>query len=251
MVVGFCTSCMDCRWQLEQTLPVNLELMRGTPHFLALVDFNSRDDLDPLLRGQDEHRRAGRLLSFRTEQPTSFHMSQAKNAAHRLAMRRRPDVLFNLDADNFLHRDTLTALADLFSRRQDVYLHNWSGQWGDGSMGRIALRAQDWLRIGGYDETLLPMSWQDADLMIRCRALGLDYVHDGSGSGRPVANTVAQKLSAVRLPDQLRDASVAQALDYLTNTNFMLSLRRPIRLPLEDQRRFRGRLDGGQEEIEI
>ena len=207
MIVGFCTSCMDRRWQLEQTLPANLQLLRGTPHFIALVDFNSRDDLDLMLQGQDEHRRGGRLLSFRTEEPTYFHMSQAKNAAHRLALRRRPDILFNLDADNFLHRDTLTALEDLFSRRQDVYLHNWSGQWGDGTGGRIALRARDWIGLGGYDEAFQPMSWQDSDLMSRCRAAGLDYVHDGSGSGRPVANTIEQKLSALRLPDPARDSS--------------------------------------------
>jgi hypothetical protein len=192
MIVGFCTSCMNRRWQLEHTLPVNLELLRGTPHFVAVVDYHSVDDLGPFLRAQVEHRRAGRLLTFRTEEPTSFHMSRAKNAAHRLALRRRPHLLFNLDADNFLHRDTLTAIADLFLRRRDVYLHNWSGQWGDGTMGRIAMRAEDWLGLGGYDETFLPMSWQDADLMTRCRAVGLDYVHDSSGSGHPVANTIEQ-----------------------------------------------------------
>jgi hypothetical protein len=50
MIVGFCTSCMNRRWQLEQTLPANLELLRGTRHFLALVDYNSGDDLGSFLR---------------------------------------------------------------------------------------------------------------------------------------------------------------------------------------------------------
>jgi hypothetical protein len=251
MIVGFCTSCMNRRWQLEQTLPGNLEVLRGTPHFLAVVDYNSGDDIGSLLRAQDQHRRAGRLLSFRTDEPTSFHMSQAKNTAHRLALRRRPDILFNLDADNFLHRDTLTAIADLFSRKRDAYLHNWSGQWGDGTMGRIAMRAEDWVRLGGYDEAFLPMSWQDADLMTRCRAAGLDYVHDGSGSGRPVANTIEQKLTAVRLPERARDDSPPRALAHFTRANFILSLRRPIRLPMESQHRFRGRLDFGDGDVEI
>jgi hypothetical protein len=251
MIVGFCTSCMNRRWQLEQTLPVNLELLRGTPHFLAVVDYNSGDDLGPLLRAQDHHRSAGRLLSFRTDEPTSFHMSQAKNTAHRLALRRQPDILFNLDADNVLHRDTMTAIADLFSRKRDVYLHNWSGRWGDGTMGRIAMRAEDWVRLGGYDEAFLPMSWQDADLMTRCRAAGLDYVHDGSGSGRAVANTIEQKLNAVRLPDGARDLSPHRALADFTRANFMLSLRRPIRLRMQDHRRFRGRLDFEDGEVEV
>jgi hypothetical protein len=251
MIIGFCTSCMNRRWQLEQTLPANLELLRGTPHFLAVVDYNSADDLGACLRAQEPHRRDGRLLTFRTEEPDSFHMSLAKNTAHRLALRRRPDVLFSLDADNFLHRETLTAIDDLFARRRDVYLHNWSGHWGDGTMGRVALRAEDWLRVGGYDETFLPMSWQDADLMTRCRADGLEYVHDSSGCGRPVANTIEQKLASVRRPETLREAPARHTLNHFTEANFIHSLRRPIRLPLAAQRRFRGRVDFGEQEVEV
>jgi len=251
MIVGFCTSCMNRRWQLEQTLPANLELLRGTRHFLALVDYNSGDDLGSFLRTQDEHRRAERLLIFRTSQPASFHMSRAKNTAHRLALRRQPDVLFSLDADNFLHRDTLVAIADLFSRKRQAFLHNWSGRWGDGTMGRIAIRTEDWLRLGGYDEEFLPMSWQDADLMTRCRAAGLQYVHDGAGSGRPVANSIDQKLASVRLPDRMIGASPSRALAHFTEENFIHSLRRPILLDVERQQRFRGHLDFQDAEVEI
>jgi hypothetical protein len=250
VVVAFCTSCMNRRWQLAQTLAANLEALDGTAHFLAVVDYNSGDDLQSLLRAQGPHLAAGRLLTFRTEEPATFHMSQAKNTAHRLALRRQPDVLFNLDADNFIKADTLTAIQDLFTRKRDVFLHNWSGLWGDGTMGRIALRAEDWVRLGGYDEELLPMSWQDADLMTRCRAVGLRYVHDSSGSGRPVANSVAQKLASVRVPDQVSGEPPQQVLVHFTKENFIRSLRRPILQPLQSQRRFRGLL-GFDEHVEI
>jgi hypothetical protein len=250
MVVAFCTSCMNRRWQLAQTLEANLEALGGTDHFLAVVDHNSGDDLPSLLRAQGSHLATGRLLTFRTEEPATFHMSQAKNAAHRLALRRRPDVLFNLDADNFIKADTLTAIEDLFTRKRDVFLHNWSGRWGDGTMGRIALRAEDWVRLGGYDEEFLPMSWQDADLLTRCRAAGLRYVHDGSGSGRPVPNSIAQKLASVRVPDQMSGEQPQQVLAHFTAENFIRSLGRPILQPLESQRRFRGQLNF-EEEVEI
>src|SRR4051812_929184 len=102
MVIGFATSCMNRRWQLAYTLAHNLDLLRGTGHFLAVVDYGSRDDLQSLLRRFDRDVQLGTLLCFRTETPSRFHMSKAKNTAHRLALRRQPAVLFNLDADNFL-----------------------------------------------------------------------------------------------------------------------------------------------------
>lgn len=251
MVVAFCTSCMNRRWQLEQTLAANLDLLRGTPHFLAVVDYNSGDDLQSLLRAQADHLGAGRLLTFRTDEPATFHMSLAKNTAHRLALRRRPDVLFNLDGDNFINGDTLIAIEDLFSRKRGVFLHNWSGRWGDGTMGRVALRAEDWVALGGYDEEFLPMSWQDADLMTRCRAVGLRYVHDSSGCGRAIANSIDQKLLNVRLPDQAIGGRPDEVLGLFTEENFIRSLGRPVRQSFDSQRRFRGSLDFAETETSI
>src|SRR3954453_4582192 len=98
MVIAFCTPCMNRGWQLRRTLTENMAVIRSSGHFLTLCNYNSSDGLDDYLaasfRGDC---RAGDLVTFSTRQPGRFHASKAKNAAHRLALRRRPDVVFNLD----------------------------------------------------------------------------------------------------------------------------------------------------------
>lgn len=235
---------MNRRWQLERTLPANLEALRGTAHFLAVVDYNSGDGAVALLRAHDGAVAAGALTWFRTDEPTEFHASRAKNAAHRLALRRRPDVLFNLDADNFVTADTLRIVEQAFAGGAGC-LHEWTGQAWDGSFGRIALRAADWIALGGYDETLWGMGWQDVDLLYRARAAGLRYVHAGGAVTPPVDNTVADKLAYVAArPDGQADALAA--LREMGHQNLIRSLGRPARLSLDEQRRWHGVLDSGE-----
>lgn len=243
MIIGFATAAMNRRWQLEQTLAANLAVLRGTPHFLALCDYGSRDDLAGLLADFAADVARGTLTTFRTGEPRSFHMSVAKNTAHRLALRRRPDVLFNLDADNFISPATLAMCQQTFAAKGPACLHNWSRSFGDGSCGRIALPAAEWVALGGYDETLLPTSWQDIDLLFRARAVGLPYVFRDDGIGEPVCNTMEQKIAHVEPPAGMTGATAADLYRRMWVENVVQSLGRPVRLSFAEQRRFSGELD--------
>jgi hypothetical protein len=244
VIVGFCTTAMNRRWQIEQTLPVNLARLRETGCFLALCDYNSADDLQAFVRGFDNDLADGTLLYFHTGQPRGYHSSKAKNLAHRLAITRRPDVLFNLDADNYVSDQTLDIVAAALSGAGEACLHNWSTRDDDGSSGRIALRTDTWRRLGGYDETFAPASWQDLDLLMRCRAAGVPYVLDPRGVPPPVPNTMADKVRHLEPPG---DGSPPQPPDVryrdMFRHNVLASLARPSRLPLEQQQRFEGRLN--------
>ena len=193
MIVGFCTSAMNRRWQLERTLPVNLTWLRQTGSFLALCDFNSQDDLQGFIGRYDSDLADGTLIYFRTEQPRCYHGSKAKNLAHRLALIRQPDVLFNLDADNYLSGGTLPVVAGTLGSEPEACLHNWTTEDGDGTCGRVALRTRTWMALGGYDETFAPVSWQDLDLLMRCRAAGLRYVLESNGIPPPVPNDLTDR----------------------------------------------------------
>jgi hypothetical protein len=243
VVIGFCTPCMNRRWQLERTLPHNLELLRGTPHFQALCDYNSSDGLDDLIRTQ--HRNAcadGRLQYFHTSEPDRFHACRAKNLAHRLALLRGADVLFNLDADNFITAETVAVVSALFTSTPSSFFHQWSRVWDDGTFGRIALAAADWRRLGGYDETLEGMAWQDVDLLVRARAIGLQYHGHASGLRKPVPNSFAQKVANLGLIDATSEATALREFRRLNTENMLRSLARPIVLSLDKQQPFRGTL---------
>jgi hypothetical protein len=253
MVIAFCTAVMNRRWQLQMTLGLNLARLQGTPHFLALVDYNSSDGVADLVRPFSAEIQAGTLLHFHTVQPPHYHCSRAKNLAHRLALRRQPDVLFNLDGDNMLSDRTiplvLEALGGTGDGKEDSVLHNWSTRHGDGTFGRIALRAATWKVLGGYDETFAPASFQDVDLLHRCRAAGVRYKLESVGIPFPLHNTMAQKLANLGPAANDEDDDNAR-YGAMYRQNFVTSMNRPCRLPYGEQQPFRGRLNFG-EEIEI
>jgi hypothetical protein len=241
VVIGFATSCMNRKWQLEYTLRRNLEVLQGTRHFLAVVDYGSNDDLGLLLRTFSRDLERGTLVCFRTDEPRRFHMSIAKNTAHRLALRREPSVLFNLDADNFVTAETVRLVEETFADGADACLHNLSPALDDGSFGRVALRAESWRRLGGYDEQLLAASWGEVDLLYRCRALGLTYVQTERGLFAPIPNTIDEKVSELDLPATLTAPTSLDLYVKLRRQNMLISAGRgPIRLPFEEQRRFEG-----------
>lgn len=249
MVIGFATSCMNRRWQLEETLARNLQVLRGSPHYLALCDYNSADDVGYLVEQFADDVRRGTLLYFRTTEPRTFHMSSGKNTAHRLALRREPDVLFNLDADNRVTAETITVIESIFGAQIDSCLHNWNRQWSAGTCGRVALSAARWQELGGYDEQFLPVGWQDIDLMYRARAIGLQYQEVNRGVGLAVGNSYADKIANITLPEKLTADSERDTYNLITTSNIVTSLGRPIRLALADQAHFRGVINFEQETL--
>jgi hypothetical protein len=251
-VIAFCTTIMNRRWQLERTLAHNLKQLkaeRSQDCILALVNYNSTDGLDDMIRRSfREEIEAGRLRYFHTEVPTVYHASRAKNLAHRLALghRQAPDILFNLDADNLLAPGTVAMVRDTFATKEDVCLHNWSLQQDDGSFGRIALRAATWKKLGGYDESFEPMAFEDADLLIRCRANKIRYALNHQEIPFPIYNSIAQKLANVGPNEAGEDDYTRYSRMY--RRNFIRGMMQGQTLKLSDQQPFLGRVNFSEEQ---
>lgn len=176
--VSFCITCRDRLWQLKETLPKNLKDNYGQRDMVEfiLVDFASGDGLREWVRGNfGEELKSGYLKYYYTDGMPEWHMSVAKNTAHRLA---GGDVVVNLDADNFTGPEG----GDYVSRKMRIYgpdkvvLHMWTGVYLDGTFGRLVLSKRNFLRFGGYDQGLDVSSYQDADLRNRLRAGGLKRI---------------------------------------------------------------------------
>lgn len=186
--IAFVTTCKNRTYHLRQTLPRNLA---DNPDALFVVlDYGSPDGLREYLRselaGYIEH---GQLVVYSHRDTPTFHMAHAKNMAHRCAIREGADILVTLDADNFVG---LRADA-YFTHKFDVipnlsYLcpdvktmlpvgHRYNSdnpKWlGRGFMGRLAIRANDFLKLGGYNEAFDTWRGEDVDLLARLRRLRL------------------------------------------------------------------------------
>lgn len=166
--VSFCISYKNRFEQISQTLLRNLEDNAADQARVEFVvaDFDASDPFQGW--ALDNCRPAlerGYLKIFSSNSLPRFHCSVAKNTAHRVA---NGLILTNLDADNLTGPAGGRYVYDALRRlRFRGVLHQWSGQWNDGSCGRISCLAQDFLGIGGYDESFAPAGYQDLDLLER------------------------------------------------------------------------------------
>jgi hypothetical protein len=174
---------------LSRTLPQNIRDRGGNGGAFVVLDYNDQDGLADYI--QSEHRKdlnAGRLIYYRYKDGNGFKMAHAKNMAHRCAMLEGADILVTLDADNytgpgfvnyvknqFQADPALSFLAPDFTalppRGQRFNKEN-PLRLGRGFAGRMAIRAQDFIKAGGYNEIFDTWRGEDIDLIARLGRLG-------------------------------------------------------------------------------
>jgi len=227
--ISFCTTCRNRLWQLQETLPRNLESISDA-HEIVLVDFGSTDGLsDWIWNNYKNHIESKRLVFFEVKSEVHWNVARAKNLAHRLAS---GGYLFNLDADNFITQSDIEEIQKV----AELGLHCWQfsqGNRGDGSFGRIGLPTELFRKIGGYDETFLPMGYQDIDILNRLVSLKHSRVQLSPPKITAVQNTVDQKISeAIDVDITPTDSDSAMSLmDQLNESlaKFKLQTEGPVR----------------------
>ncbi len=188
MKLSLCTTCMGRTHHLQQTLPRNLadnvDWSRPDAVEFVVLDYSSRDGLAEWIttdRGLRPYLDAGILRFARTEGRTHFRHSHAKNMAHSLAV---GDVLCNVDADNYTGRGFTDYLRTVFRRRPNAVVatnrfdRRLNAERYKGSMGRVALSAENFALLGGYDEGARFRGWsgEDTDLLIRAFRMRLRLI---------------------------------------------------------------------------
>lgn len=175
--LSFCITSKNRIHQIQKTLLRNLEDNKeliGLVDFI-LVDFGSTDGLKKWVKEQcAEYLGNGLLKYYYTEKLPYWHTSTAKNTAHCLAS---GEIVVNLDGDNYTGYQGGLFVINQFHENRPIVLHQFSGTYKDGSCGRIAVKQSDFMKIGGYDEQLEAVSYQDIDLLDRLTAIGLTKLH--------------------------------------------------------------------------
>lgn len=190
--ISFCQTCRNRLWQLEQTLSVNIDAL-GDDCELVLVDYGSTDGLAGWIwKNFAKFIANGQMLFFEVAGDVGWSAPRAKNLAHRLS---RGDYVFNLDADNFVTQADIQSIGE--ARRLQQAAHQWTGSWKDGSYGRIGMPRDLFFRLGGYDETMLPMGAQDMDILKRVVALGQDLRRLPTPGRNALLNSFMDKVANV------------------------------------------------------
>jgi predicted glycosyltransferase involved in capsule biosynthesis len=228
-LISFCSTCKNRLWQLRQTLPANLDAIRQDGHAeLVLVNYNSRDGLDRWIRRFKSDMRSGVLRYVHQRTEKFFHASKAKNLAHFGA---RGEFVFNLDADNFIG-ETLPTMRELWSREPERIIHGFSGRYKDGSYGRIGMRRRTFLRLGGYDEAMLPMGHQDRDLLSRAAIAGLAIAAIPQKSCPAIRNDIKEKIRYTGM-NTYREMSAANSKRLEENVSLKRTMVNVDRKPMQ------------------
>ena len=173
--LSFCITCMNRFWQIKETLPINLRnnINQCLDIEFVVVDLGTPGLPEWIQDHYQNYLESGYLRYRQFKYVSSWHASIAKNISHHLAL---GDIVVNLDCDNFTGPHGAKHIIKVFNNSpHDVLFHQWSGQDGDGTYGRISMRKKYFLTLGGYDESFMPMGYQDHDLILRHQSMfGID-----------------------------------------------------------------------------
>lgn len=199
-VLAMCTSSFRRTWQVALTIPWNVLAIlpfRGQVRLFVGDCNQGESDLEMFLSDKCQQAiDAGFIRVFRCQVP-GWNASTCKNAIHFAAVAAlRAEgfddtqiLLCNLDGDRFLgHGFASTLLRELGARPAVVRLASTADE---GSAGIVATRADAFLNVGGYDESLpYPSGCQDFDLVFRLERTGVPKVtiRDGHVIGWGLAN---------------------------------------------------------------
>ena len=176
MKLSFCITYMNRYDQIIKTLGKNLKDNLGSDVEFILVEFNNGKDnrlKDFILKNFKNHLQSNYLKYYYTDQLIYWHASIAKNTSHKLA---NGKYVVNLDCDNFTGPKGGEFVIKQFEKNgENLLLHQSSNIFGSGTMGRIGMTRENFLKLGGYNESLKPMAHQDRDLIERAKKIGLKY----------------------------------------------------------------------------
>lgn len=185
--VSYCTTCKDRLWQLKKTLPFNLATIDKDCD-VVLLDYHSTDGLDQYIKDNYKNELdSGKLKYYKLDTPLNgFDMALAKHISHTLAT---GDVLFNLDADNFVG-DTINELKNL--KDGTVLIPKIVKGTNTSRCGRIGVTKKDYIKYHGYDVSIRNMSNDDGVFFRKLLKHGVRPISSKDRS-IPIAQTQIEK----------------------------------------------------------
>jgi hypothetical protein len=182
-MIAFVTTCKGRAQHIKETLPKNLVDNAEFPDAKFIVlDYGSTDDLlGYLLFNHAKDIESGRLIVYRYPAAEQFHMAHAKNVVARLGILEGADILVTVDADNFTGKNFAQFVADSLTHPgiflcpdfpRIKSLPHGPDRPQRGYAGRLAIRSQEFIKLGGYCETFDTWRGEDIDMIARLQLAG-------------------------------------------------------------------------------
>jgi len=170
--ISFCTTAMGRLDHVRETLLRNTAANADYPAAeFVLLDYASRDGLADWARAEAmDLIQARRLTYLRLDGAQYFNHCHSRNAC---CLASTGDVLCMVDADNLLPAGFAFHLNDIMHRSPRAMAGFGRSQ--HSTKGRLAFFREDFLAVGGYDESFEGWGWEDKDLRARLCAAGCQF----------------------------------------------------------------------------
>lgn len=166
VTLSFCIPILNRLSDVQATLRRNLDdnVEDCVDIEFIIVCFDKDDSTARWVRENfQEELASGYLRLYQSDRLESWHFGKAKNS-FREHIRGR--IYASLDGDNFTGPRGGRHIIDVFEANAfNCVFHQFQGQWGDGTCGRVSMLADDYRSIG-YDEDFLPRQWDELDAML-------------------------------------------------------------------------------------
>ncbi len=164
--LSYCTPIMNRPDDIKGTLGANIEANRpyaAEVEFVIVFMDEDRETHDWVRQSFPEELKAGYLRMIVEPALDGWHFGKAKNRHKNYAI---GEIYSSLDGDNFVTAAETEQLLDLMAAHPKGFLfHHFTGNWGDGSSGRITLPT--WIyRSIGYDENFMPRQFDEMDVLL-------------------------------------------------------------------------------------
>ena len=166
ILLSFCIPVMNRLVDLQATLRRNLDdnrVQRNRVEFIVMCFDRGTETADWIQQNFAEELASGYLRFYQSDRLRKWHFGQAKNSFRGIAQGR---IYASLDGDNFTGPAGGQHIIDVFEANSyNCIFHQFQGDWGDGTCGRVSMTMQDYEEIG-YDENFLPRQWDELDAIL-------------------------------------------------------------------------------------
>lgn len=166
ILLSFCIPVMDRLDDLKSTLGNNLDdnrTLQSAIEFIIICFDRNSATADWVHDNFAEDIAAGYLHCHRSQLLQKWHFGRAKNCFRGLA---RGRIYASLDADNYTGPSGGRHIIEVFEKNHyNCIFHQFQGDWGDGTCGRVSMPMEDYIKTG-YDDTFLPRQWDEMDAIL-------------------------------------------------------------------------------------
>lgn len=152
----------DIQATLRKNLDDNREDSKSIEFIVASFDTDERTS-DWIANNFESDIKSGYLKFHKSNALETWHFGRAKNFFQSVMTGK---IYASLDGDNYTGKRGGKHIIDIFERYNfNCILHQFQGDWGDGTCGRVSMSAEDYKNIG-YDNNFLPRQWDELDAML-------------------------------------------------------------------------------------